>query len=253
MSLTNKEAFAKWAPPDSPWSDWAKPALFATAPPPDPLSPDVVAPVEQPLPQVPEPRERVAVILELRGAEGVKVALALAARGYCPVPLYNTTFGPTAVVDVRPISDALRVGASLLESMRIRREAPPVFMLDASRMSPMVPPSAGRFDNRWLVFPQDFPSATYLRARGIDHALLVQESGTVRDDLAHVLLRWQQSGIALSIADPSTREPMRPLIVRKPRLYRRAWYRMLAILGLRRSNVGGFGAVIPIASSGGYG
>lgn len=251
--MTNQEAFAIWAPADSPWSDWAKPALFATAPT-DPLAPDA-APQDRPtgLEHVPEPRERVAVILELRGVEALQVALALASRGYRPVPLFNTSHGPRSVVDVAPLAAALVDAAPQLEGMRIRPDAPPAFMLDANRMSPSTPPSEGRFDNRWIVFPQDFPSATYLRARGIERALVVQESDTIRDDLAHVLLRWQEAGIRLSLLDPTKGDRERPLQVRKPRLYRRAWYRMLAILGLRRSNVGGFGAVIPMAVSGGYG
>ena len=33
--------------------------------------------------------EKVAVVLDLPGAEGVRVGLELAARGYRPVPLYN--------------------------------------------------------------------------------------------------------------------------------------------------------------------
>ena len=36
----------------------------------------------------------------------------------------------------------------------------------------------------------------------------------------------------------------------RPPFYRRAWYRMLAMAGLRRNNVGGFGSTVPIASAG---
>ena len=36
-------------------------------------------------------------------------------------------------------------------------------------------------------------------------------------------------------------------------MFRRAWYRALTLSGLRRNNAGGFGAVIPMPSSGGYG
>ena len=42
--------------------------------------------------------------------------------------------------------------------------APPAFLLDSDRMKAPAP-DPGRFDNRWLVFPQDFPSAAFLRSR----------------------------------------------------------------------------------------
>ena len=44
------------------------------------------------------------------------------------------------------------------------------------------------------------------------------------------------------------------LTVPKPSGFKLAWYAVIALLGLRRSNVGGFGSAIPEqTSSGGYG
>lgn len=252
--MNAREAFGVWA--TGPWGDWVKPALFATAPPSAPVAPGTVsaAPDAQPsLDHLPDGREHTAIVLELRGADAVKAGLALAATGYRPVPVYNTTHGNKAVLDTERIASALVAGAQQLKEMRFKETAPPVFLLDAHRMPPGTPPSEGKFDNRWLVFPQDFPSATLLRSRGIDKAILVQEGDRVRDDLAHVLLRWQEGGISLSLASSKGDEPVRPLVVSKPPLYRRAWYRVLTALRLRRNSVGGFGAIVPIASSGGYG
>jgi hypothetical protein len=36
-------------------------------------------------------------------------------------------------------------------------------------------------------------------------------------------------------------------------MFRRAWYRLIVLAGLRRANVGGFGAQIPEPSSSGSG
>ena len=117
-------------------------------------------------------------------------------------------------------------------------------------MQPPVPPSPGKFDNRWVVFPQDFPSATFLRSRGVADVLLIHAGGRVQEDLAHVLLRWQQGGLRILSASPSdisTRE----LTVTPPSWFRRAWYRAITAARLRRNNAGGFGAVIPVRSGGG--
>ena len=70
-------------------------------------------------------------------------------------------------------------------------------------MQPPVPPSPGKFDNRWVVFPQDFPSATFLRSRGVADVLLIHSGKSVQEDLAHVLLRWQQGGLRMMQASPS--------------------------------------------------
>ena len=139
-----------------------------------------------------------------------------------------------------------------LKTFSIAPTAPPAFLLDADRMLPPTPPSPGKFDNRWVVFPQDFPSATLLRARGVSDVLLIHTAKSVQEDLAHVLLRWQQGGLRLQQASPSDTST-RELAVTRPSWFRRAWYRALTASRLRRNNAGGFGAVIPVQSSGGGG
>ena len=65
---------------------------------------------------IPPAEDNVAVVLDLPGADGVWTGVALAARGYRPVPLYNAVPGPTtgvwigafaSLVDVAPILAAL--------------------------------------------------------------------------------------------------------------------------------------------------
>jgi len=251
--MTNEECFEAWAPDGVAWSQWAKPVLFAQL---DRLTlraQDMEKAVTFDTSWVPEPRERTAIVVDLAGVASVATGLALAERGYRPVPLFNTSDGPSAVVKVESIARALDLGAQRVRDARIAADAPPAFLLDARRMSPAVLPGPGKFDNRWVVFPQDLPSATFLRAAGITEVLLLSDDAAAREDLAHVLLRWQQGGIHI-LAAPATRgERPRELVVKEPSLFRRAWYRVIALAGLRRNNAGGFGAVIPIASSGGYG
>jgi hypothetical protein len=201
---------------------------------------------------VPDPRDRVALVADLPGAESVRYGLALAERGYRPVPLFNANVGPSPVVDVETIALHLLRGADVLRAARLEPDAPPAFLLDADRMATPSAVAPGKFDNRWIVLPQDFPSATFLRARGIGEVWLLQAGRTEpREDLAHILLRWQRAGIRLFAGDVLSPGRPRELDVKPPSRFRRAWYRAIALLGLRRSNAGGFGGVVPVITSGG--
>ena len=251
--MTNEECFLTWAPDGVAWSQWAKPVLFTQL---DRLNlrhQDMEKGAAADIGWVPEPRERSAIIVDLPGPASVATGVALAERGYRPVPLFNTSDGASPVVKVDSIALALQLGAQAISDARIASDAPPAFLLDARRMSPAVLPGPGKFDNRWVVFPQDFPSGTYLRAAGIAEVVLIGDDAAAREDLAHVLLWWQQAGIRI-LASPATRgERPRELVIKEPSLFRRAWYRVVALSGLRRNDAGGFGAIIPLASSASYG
>jgi hypothetical protein len=90
-------------------------------------------------------------------------------------------------------------------------------------------------------------------SRGVDRVLHVRHNmREPQEDLTHTLLRWQQSGIAIEsmmLDEPAT--PPMPITVQKPPLFRIAWQRMLAVAGLRRNPLGGFGGVLPEPGSGG--
>ena len=189
--------------------------------------------------------------IDLPGRQSLLAGLALAARGYRPVPLYNACSGISAVVPMEPILDLIARAATYLAGLFLPDDAPPAFLLDADRLRGSVPPAPGRFDNRWLVFPQDFPSANFLRSRAVHSVLLVQaQADQPQSDLGHVLLRWQQAGLPLQVVPPVAGAVPQPLQVRRPRLFGWMWQRALASLGLRRNSAGGFGAIIPLASSG---
>ncbi len=246
MTMSGERCYAIWAPDDSPWSAWAKPVPFSQL---DKLG--VKARGVQAFDgRLPRFAADTAVIVELDGRDGVRAALALADQGWRPVPLFNATTAPKAVVDLVPVLESLLAGAEALEGITIRPHAPPAFLIDARRMNGK--PAPGAYDNRSIVLPQDFPSATMLIARGIRTVVLVQDTAwKPRQDLSHVLLRWQQAGLELR------QEPLNgdveKLVVTAPSLFRKAWHRMIALLGLRRNNVGGFGAAVPEATASGYG
>ena len=251
--MTNEECFAIWAPDGVVWAQWAKPVTFTQIN-------RTAVPVGTPLQwearqvrSVPSPGN-VALIVDAAGPNAVGVGIALAQIGYRPVPLFNATTGHAEVLDVDPIAHYLREGAALIRDSHIPVDAPPAFLLDSQRMHPQVLPHPGKFDNRWVTLPQDFPSATFLRARGIVEALLLRQSGRAPDqDLAHVLRRWQDAGIRITIGDLATGGEAQPFQVERPSLFRRAWYRAVALMGLRRNDVGGFGSAIPEQSTGGGG
>ncbi|HUP90963.1 MAG TPA: hypothetical protein VM074_01850 [Solimonas sp.] len=245
MSPTPAELYAAWAQPESPWSAWAKPVLFAST---------LFSPSPETLPELPRvdgvPRNRdTAVIADLPGAESVLVGLALAQHGYQPVPLYNCSGAAGMVVDVMPIARLLQVGAVLLGRLPRRAGAPPAFLLDAERMAnPAGSIAPGRYDNRWCVVPQDMPSASRLQAAGIRQVVLIADR--VRDDLAHVLHRYAEAGLVLrQCRDPGALPAA--VEVPRPQHYKSLWYRLWVFAGLRRNSAGGFGAIVPDPSSAG--
>ena len=248
--MSRRVIYDAWAPPQALWSRWVKPVLFANmeAVPPMPEGFDEPFDVNW----APPAGDRVVIVIDLPREQGVLAGLALAARGYRPVPLYNVNVGPRAVGEVDAIAGALRGGADVMRETRIAPDAPPAFLLDANRMRPAKMVGPGKFDNRWIVMPQDFPSATMLMSRGISEALVITVGDNpARGDLAHVLLRWRRAGLTVLGLDVKGRDRPRELRIEPPSLFRRAWYRLIALAGLRRSNVGGFGAQIPEEHEGG--
>lgn len=250
--MTSTSVFECWAPAGSPWSPWAKPVLFAhgrteaiesaAVPPLDPAAKAWVHSFGG----------HAALIADLPGATSLVAGLQLAAAvGMRPVPLYNTCPGPAAVVEVESLVRLLFGQVGRLASLRLPDTAPPVFLLDSNRRAPGKRPSPGEFDNRWVVFPQDFPSAKVVREHGLLNAVVWQpQSGAPAEDLAHVLLRWQEAGITIWTkgADPATAPE--PIAVRRPAWYRSVWHHLAVATGLRRSSSGGFGALVPHPSSG---
>lgn len=252
MSSTDPKAlFATWAPETARWSQWAKPVLF-TYPAPVAFTPAPVADLSPD--RAPSSSERLAVVVDLPGPQSVACGMVLAEKGFRPVPLFNTTIGPgTNLLDVAAVLSALIDAGDRLGAMQIPDDAPPAFLIDSGRLDGTPAPTV--YDNRWMVFPQDFPSARALRAGGIESVAIVGRQGSMlKPDLRAVLRHWKRDGLAASSLDPVTggREDLwfdaSLLALFTDHVF--GWFR-----GLRRNSAGGFGGTVPMpqATSGGFG
>lgn len=250
--MTPQQCYDAWAPADSPWSPWVKPVLFALSD-----SPEMYNQPSQELevPELPwrQHVSRDAVVVDLPGRASLCIGVALARAGHRPVPLFNGATANNEVVPTVDLGRSLRRATHLISSLRFAPDAPPVFMLDSRRNKPDRSPQPRDFDNRWLTFPQDFPSAHLLRGAGVQGAVVVVADGArLSEDLCHVLRRWEEGGLAIRRLDENAAAPA-PISVPKPSLFRSLLYRTLTLIGFRRNSAGGFGSVIPEPSQGGYG
>ena len=145
----------------------------------------------------------------------------------------------------------MRRATAILQQLALPADRPPVFLLDAQRRfgsGAAVQP--GKFDNRSISLPTDFPSGLFLRSLGIERVVLVQANADPQQDLAHTLLAWQEAGLSILARTPGADGAPAPIRVARPSNFRVMWYRFLATLGLRRSPLGGFGGFIPVPSAG---
>ncbi|NLF28216.1 MAG: hypothetical protein GX592_09990 [Clostridiales bacterium] len=239
--MDNLGIYKIWAPDDAAWTEWAKPVLFANRPRYE-VQTLVLPEVDWP----PRADSGAALIVDAPGEKGVLEGLALAKLGYRPVPVYNGVYAPdhkAMLVNVAGVAAALFRGADLLPELP--PDAPPAFLLDANRMKGMGK-EPGKYDNRWCVFPQDMPSAAALIQRGVRRVAV--RADAVQNDLAHILRRYQEAGIPLSLSDGRGE---RKLSAARPSGFKSLFYRLRALAGLSRNAAGGFGAWIPEAMQGG--
>lgn len=247
--MNREEIYECWVPPTSEWSLWARPVLFAQMN--DSLEQQNAVAEWRALDVnwAPGSDSKSALVVDLPGQESVLTGLALAGRGFRPIPLFNACTGQHEVIDHSQIIELLQAGAGYLAGLTLS-DSRPAFLVDSRRTTPTkVQPND--FDNRWKVFPQDFPSASFLSSRGLRQVLVIQRGGIrPAEDLAHILRRWQDAGIAIEAVDLS-RVPMpTPITVERPLNYRSTWHRVLEMVGLRRNPRGGFGEVVPEPSHG---
>jgi hypothetical protein len=217
-------------------------------------------------------RDAQAYIVDIPGRDAMQLGILLAGLGIRPVPvidgspgvgdfhftqdidaLTEPTWNPTVVVDMSELLRTLCQGAATLKDIIMSPAAMPAFLIDADRRVGHRAPQPGTYDNRWQVFAQDFPSAKFLVEHGVRRVLLVQErKGQPQEDLSHVLLRWQEGGIAIASVGMKDGSVPEAVQITKPSRFRRIWYRALAMLRFRRSWTGGFGGSegFPMGSAG---
>lgn len=258
--MTAEEIYRIWAPAESIWSPWAIAVPFAQMVCTDDSTPPDLSAVEEAAGRF-EPSSDLAMVVDLPGQLAIQFGLAMARRGFRPVPVLDGSPGPAVnvlggawmdegtaaikppvtAVDMRQTLRWLCRGASLLRELPIAPLASPVFLLDAERMAAGQLVSERVFDNRWKTFPQDYPSAQFFKEQGIGRVILVQErTGQPQEDLSHVLLRWQIAGIRLQVYGTMAQGTPCELAVDRPSHFRALWQRALASLGLRRKAFPGF-------------
>jgi len=255
--MWGREAYRIWAPDEADWSLWAKPTPFAQ---PSPSAPGDAPPVggEQFSREPGSSRlsfnaldPETALVIDLPGVESVAVGLEAAALGWRPVPVFNATNGPKPEVPQAELLYRLQAATALLAELDLSPDAPPAFLLDARRRGSGSRPAPGTFDNRWMVFPQDFPSANRLLANEVRRAVVVTSPGAaLAEDLRHVLRRWQEAGLPILTAEIGSQRPSEPVDVPRPPRFRNFFYVALAMLGLYRNSAGGFGGIVPTPGSG---
>jgi hypothetical protein len=241
------DCYWAWAPAESPWSAWVKPVLFAGDLPPASTESLALADVAPRVRGVRAGASDTFVIVDEPGATSVAIGVALAAHGFRPVPLFNGVDGEPALVAVDPIVRALVAGAERVAAATLEPGAPPAFLLDSNRLNGHPAPRV--FDNRWVVVPEDFPSANRLLAAGHRRCVLIGSSNLF--DLPHVLLRYQRAGIALFALSATGQLVSQQ--VKRPSFFGAVFARARVMVGLRRSSGGGFGAAIPAPPEGGHG
>ena len=244
--MSPEDLYNIWAPENGRWSAWVSPTFFTNL--------DYVDAIEEKDDlEIQLPKEPCAVVIDLPGERAIRLAMQLAASdGYRPVPVINampgpvymglissTTWNTLCTVDMSGLATALCAASPRLAHMALKPEALPVFLVDRARMYGSGPVENGIFDNRWRVFPQDFPSAAFLRSCGIEKVVLVEDFTTQpQQDLAHVLRRYQDAGLQLFDREGATIDVVRPPMFGLP------LYRLFSALSLRRNKAGGFGAIV---------
>lgn len=190
--MNDKTLYKIWAPTYARWVDWVRPLPFigATRLPKRNFELPEIYYQDQLL-------NHMALFLDLPYEESVLEALSLAKKGYRPIALFNGTTpqeGSFGMVDQTSISQALVFGASILETLSLKEDALPVFMLDSNRIL-RHKPSINTYDNSWDLYDQDIPSIATFQKYGIDKILI--RSLSLNRDLKRIFYKFQKKGIKI--------------------------------------------------------
>jgi len=253
--MTRDRIYDAWRPPESPWSRWVKPVLFSFLRDTD-LTTAALSTPDWQVPLAPD----TAIVVDLPGADGVMVGLALSRRGYVPIPVYNASPFITSitdppwpaafsVVDMIPLMKALCAAAEVLAAAQFSPSAPPVFLIDSNRRGRTNTPEVGWFDNRSFIASVDFPSADFFKQHGVSKIVLIQEESKIQADLLEVLLVWQGNGMEIARQAPWEQWSPRLIAVEKLPALLVMWRQLRRSFGYRRDYDGTFGKLVPPSSS----
>ena len=236
------------------WSRWASPVAFASLNC-DELGVCAASASSTGTPHIPV-TSGTAYVIDLAGAPAIRLAMKFARAGLRPVPIFNASPLPltpgeaarSALVDMTYVTRELCFSVSELASLPIQNDAAPVFVIDANRMSGRSSLDP-RFDNRWIVYPQDFPSGAKLREHGITRIVAIQQTEAIAADLNDVLVEWQTAGLEILTKRDDERAAEVRRHVKPPSRLLVLWRKFVRLLGFKTS--GDFFDMFTAVSSGG--
>jgi hypothetical protein len=238
--VTGKEGYEVWARRGSTWSDWVSPVPFTAE---NFAAKPVGGQANTAYEKLGTATERgTAVVIDLPGPESVRNAMEFARAGFQPVPILNASPAPvarvtgetrSAMVDTAPVDRELALASEELAALPMAPDAPPAFFIDGNRMSARPQDKSRPFDNRWICYPQDFPSGAKLRERGISRVVVIQPSSVIAEDLRDVLAEWQRDGITIFTRLRHDRAREVKVDVREPPKFRLIWRKILRAFGFK--------------------
>ena len=195
--FTGKEIYQIWAPFGKKWVDWVRPVPFIEIH--TQKKGYFISPITIPEPIGIEVADgKTAIIVDLPGTDSIEMGLALAKKGYRPIPIYNGVEeqqGARATTDNQSIDIALFYGAKELEKISIPDDAPPAFLLDNHRLQ-RYKMDDSIYDNSWDIYPQDIPSAMYFKEQGIETILVIGDG--IARDLRKILRGFSKKGLRIN-------------------------------------------------------
>lgn len=194
--MTNKEIYKIWAPDKKRWVDWVRPVPFINI---DDSSSRKEF-IDYRIPSINYLKEVLndtALIIDIPGIASIKEGIALAKLGYRPIPIFNGTDPPIGTISTtnnQIIKPLLIWGAFELKNIKLKNDAPPVFLLDQNRLN-RYKINNGIFDNSWDIYDGDLPSPKYLLENGINK--IIVRSNFQAKDLRKILYKWQKNNIKI--------------------------------------------------------
>lgn len=212
--MNAKEIYKIWAPNNTKWTDWVRPVPFIGID--HPQENHEIIDYEIPIINyVNELKNNIAIIIDIDGINSIKEGIALAQIGYRPIPIFNGTNPPkktTSTTNNGIIETLLIWGAQELKSIQLKKDAPPVFLLDKNRLN-RYKINRGIFDNSWDIYPQDIPTHKYFKEQNID--TIIVRGTNLNKDLEKVLYKHQQNNI--NILFTNGYEEPKPIKLKKPK------------------------------------
>jgi len=216
--LAPLELHRAWRPdPGSPWRPYYKPTMVAAIATVESAAMPVVN-VGMP-PAMTEAKTYAdtvapgdtAIFVDLIGEQSVVWAAALRRSGFTPVVMINNWPHQHGILRLERPLGALLYYADEVSQVPLPVDAPPVFVLERSRLGQKeLNPSSEKFDNRYFHPQTDFPSAAEFQRRGIRNIVYINprgiSAGAEEDDLNEYFIELTKSGLQLTYVRPRSFE-----------------------------------------------